>query len=422
MAIQQMMLGIGAAAGGPGQEVLSVGSGNWTVPAGVTSISIVAVGGGAAGMLMSGGGGGALAVRNNVSVTPGDTCAYTVGAGGDLDVISTANIIGKNTTMTFNAGTASEVVITANGASENSGQTGGTFNSGSGHGTDGGSGGNSGTANNLRTAGAGGQFANFRQAAYNFTQIQSSAAMNQGSNGGGDFSYKSTDIAYGDSGGFNDSGKKGIFWVWKHAPGFFDSVAYFGNGGNAQTIKHNLGKVPEMIWFRRMNSSGHWAVYHPSIPDPLDYYLRLDSGQTAQADSNFVSSTPTATSVTLGNSSLNNSGTNFYMAMFFGSVDGVSKVGSYAGNGGSQNIDCGFANGSAYVLIKNISAAEHWICFDNVRGIVSGNDPAVYYSLDYAQQTGTDYIDPNNSGFNVASGNNYVNASGDNYIFYAIAA
>jgi hypothetical protein len=273
-----------------------------------------------------------------------------------------------------------------------------------------------------RTAGAGGQFANFRQAAYNFTQIQTGTAMNQGSNGGGDFSYKSTDIAYGDSGGFNDSGKKGIFWVWKHAPGFFDSVAYFGNGGNAQTIKHNLGKVPEMIWFKKMNSSGHWAVYHPSIPDPLDYYLRLDSGQTAQADSQFVSSTPTATSVTLGNSSLNNSGTNFYMAMFFGSVDGVSKVGSYTGNGGSQNIDCGFANGSAYVLIKNISAAEHWICFDNVRGIVSGNDPAVYYSLDYAQQTGTDYIDPNNSGFNVASGNNYVNASGDNYIFYAIAA
>jgi len=274
-----------------------------------------------------------------------------------------------------------------------------------------------------RTSGSGSQMVNFRQAAYNFTFINTNAAMSSSFNGGADFSYKSTDLVFGDGGGYNDSGFKGIFWVWKHAPGFFDSIAYRGNDGNTQTVKHGLGKVPEMIWFKKMNSSGDWGVYHKDISSPLDNYLRLNSAYLAQSDSNFLQSTPTATSIALGNSSINNNSTSFYMAMFFGSVDGVSKVGSYTGNGGSQTIDCGFANGSAYVLIKNISTSgEHWICFDSVRGIVGGNDTAVLYSLDYAYQTGTDYIDPNNSGFTLASNSALLNASGDNYIFYAIAA
>jgi len=62
---------------------------NWTVPADTFSISVVSVGGGGGGAGGSnigrtggGGGGGALAYKNNISVTPGDIIAVTVGAGG----------------------------------------------------------------------------------------------------------------------------------------------------------------------------------------------------------------------------------------------------------------------------------------------------------------------------------------------------
>lgn len=60
------------------------GSNSWTVPANVTSVSIVMVGGGGAGgdLYGSGGGGAALTYINNLSVVPGNTYSLFVGAGG----------------------------------------------------------------------------------------------------------------------------------------------------------------------------------------------------------------------------------------------------------------------------------------------------------------------------------------------------
>ena len=62
------------------------GTYSWTVPEGVTSISVVAVGGGGGAISaqndVSGGGGGALAYGNNIPVLPGQTYTVVVGAGG----------------------------------------------------------------------------------------------------------------------------------------------------------------------------------------------------------------------------------------------------------------------------------------------------------------------------------------------------
>ena len=64
-------------------------SGNWTVPAGVTSVTVEAWGGGGAGGGQNqnsdgggGGGGGAYVRSTSIAVTPGDTIAVSVGAGG----------------------------------------------------------------------------------------------------------------------------------------------------------------------------------------------------------------------------------------------------------------------------------------------------------------------------------------------------
>ena len=75
-----------------GEEVVtSTGSGSFTIPSGVTSISVMAVGGGGgagttaalgAGQITGGAGAGALGILNNLSVMPGQTLTYTVGAGG----------------------------------------------------------------------------------------------------------------------------------------------------------------------------------------------------------------------------------------------------------------------------------------------------------------------------------------------------
>ena len=70
----------------------TVTSRNWTVPAGVSSISIVAVGGGGAGVDRHdgmGGGGGGLAWYNDVAVNAGDTLVLNAGAGGTWGSLST---------------------------------------------------------------------------------------------------------------------------------------------------------------------------------------------------------------------------------------------------------------------------------------------------------------------------------------------
>lgn len=65
-------------------EYTTPGTYLWTAPAGVTSVSVVCVGAGASGSgyFGAGGGGGALAYKNNIAVTPGQTYTVVVGAGG----------------------------------------------------------------------------------------------------------------------------------------------------------------------------------------------------------------------------------------------------------------------------------------------------------------------------------------------------
>ena len=63
------------------------GTTTWTAPAGVTSVSVVAVGGGGCGNLYhngynTGGGGGGLGWKNNITVTPGNSYTVVVGQGG----------------------------------------------------------------------------------------------------------------------------------------------------------------------------------------------------------------------------------------------------------------------------------------------------------------------------------------------------
>lgn len=74
------------------QTFTSTGTGNWIVPAGVTSVSILCVGaggGGAWGNTLGGasGGGGALTYVNSVSVTPGETLSVSVGSGAPGTVV-----------------------------------------------------------------------------------------------------------------------------------------------------------------------------------------------------------------------------------------------------------------------------------------------------------------------------------------------
>jgi len=218
-----------------------------------------------------------------------------------------------------------------------------------------------------------------------------------------------------------------ISWSWKRAPSYFDVVAYNPTSTSNQTITHNLGVKPEMVWIKQREAvSGinrDWAVGMPDILGINNNTLSLNNNYAnGTLNYNMFTQQPTATQFVLhGNENGISSNGGKYIAYLFATVAGVSKVGSFTGTGSDQNIDCGFSSGARFVLIKNTSNTDNWAIFDSVRGIVAGNDGHLSLNSTHAQASNTDYIDPHSSGFAVTGNDNMVNNSGDTYIFYAIA-
>ena len=213
-------------------------------------------------------------------------------------------------------------------------------------------------------------------------------------------------------------------WMWRRATGFCDFVSYYGTGSNT-TISHNLGVVPEMMWIKRRSNAEDWNVYHKDLAVTEYFQLNSSSGKTSSNGTlRFNSTRPTASVFSVGTHNSINAASNSYFAVLFASVDGVSKVGSYTGNGTSQTIDCGFTSGARWVLVKYANGTGDWCMFDTTRGLVSGNDTLITLSSPGTHYTGADDIDPHPSGFTInhdTTFGNLLNGSGSEYIFYAIA-
>jgi hypothetical protein len=231
-----------------------------------------------------------------------------------------------------------------------------------------------------------------------------------------------TDVEFDDmtGTGLTGWGTSFIFYNWKRAPSYFDVVAYTGNGTAGHTITHNLGVAPEMMWVKRRNLTSQWTVYHSALGNTK--YLRLDTTAVANTSTYWNNTDPTTSVFSLGSLSAVNASSDTYIAYLFASLDGVSKVGNYTGNGTNQTIDCGFTSGARFIIIKRYDAGGDWYVWDTERGIVAGNDPHFSLNSTAAQVTTDDSIDPDNSGFivNQVSATN-INVSSATYIFYAIA-
>ena len=228
-----------------------------------------------------------------------------------------------------------------------------------------------------------------------------------------------------DANHWNQSPSNLIGYGFKRATGFFDVVAYTGDGTTPREIDHNLAAVPEFIVTKRRDVGGSWAVYHPDlgITSTSGIRLNIDDGWGYSQLTRYPS-TPTSTVYTIGNDTDVNSSGNTFVSYLWTTLAGVSKVGSYTGTGADLNIDCGFSAGARFVMIKRYgtSTTGDWYVWDSERGIVAGNDPYLLMNSTAAEVTSTDYIDPLNAGFTVTSSAPAgLNASGGTYIFLAIA-
>ena len=236
------------------------------------------------------------------------------------------------------------------------------------------------------------------------------------------FRFGSDGIEVGaDSTGYiNYTGHPYINWFFRRAKGFFDLVCDTGTGV-AHGVNHGLSAAPEFIIRKSRSGATHWECWHSALTATEKLVLNSTAAKVTDATA-WNSTLPTSTQFTVGTGANVNTNAATYVTYLFATLAGISKVGSYTGNGTSQTINCGFATGARFILIKRTDATDDWYVWDSVRGIIAANDPHLSLNTTAAEVTTDDSVDPEASGFIVNQNTaTNINVNGGSYIFLAIA-
>jgi hypothetical protein len=253
----------------------------------------------------------------------------------------------------------------------------------------------------------------------NYLLTTSDAA--EGTGAGGTFGAGQTSVTWG---AITSASSSTIDWLFKRAPGFFDEVCYTGTGV-ARTVAHNLTVVPElMIVKMRTPDAGYsWNVYNASLGNTSYLMLEATYGTQTSPATYWNSTTPTSSVFSVGIYGQVNQSAATYVAYLFATLAGISKVGSYTGNGTGQAIACGFGSGGArFVLIKRTDSTGNWYTFDSARGLTSGSSPYLLLNSTAAEVTGNNGVYASSGGFTLgATAITTTNIATATYIFLAVA-
>ena len=231
--------------------------------------------------------------------------------------------------------------------------------------------------------------------------------------------------AFDSNTGWNKSGANTTHqsWMWKRYAGF-DVVTWEGDDTNAFR-SHNLGKTPEMIWFKNRDASRSWRVYHKGLnggTNPEDYAISINSSSAEGSNTAYMNGTaPTSTHFVAGLDGDTNVVGDSYIALLFASVDGVSKLDTYTGTGSSGlSVTTGFQ--PRFLIIKRSdTGSTHWLVFDSLRGFSSGNDSQLALNTTNAAVTNTNFGEFTSTGFTINETYSEINNNGGNYLYYAHA-
>ena len=240
----------------------------------------------------------------------------------------------------------------------------------------------------------------------------------------------------------NETGDTYVSWNWKLNGG---TTSTDNNGSIASTVQtnskvgisiatftvstqgnfsfgHGLGSVPEMFWWNSRTSVQGWIVYHPkkttSVPGQPGIYLNSSLAGFTTGGNWITELSSTRIAITDGQVS---SGSNRDDVVYsFKSVEGFSKIGDYVGNASTDGtfIYTGFR--PAWVILKRINAAGHWLIFDNKRDGYNP-DAAELKADDHAAEVEFDRVDFVSNGFKQKYNGTDNNGNGDTYVYMAFA-
>jgi len=252
-------------------------------------------------------------------------------------------------------------------------------------------------------------------------------------------SFDAGGFTVGSANGVNASGGDFVAWAWKaddneptintegtvdslvsaNANAGFSIVKYEGNGTSGATIGHGLSAAPDMVIVKILNTTDDWTVYHSALGNTQRIFLN-QTNATGTNLNMWNSTSPSSTTVTLGNDVNVNGSGNDYIAYCFHSVSNYSKIGSYSGSSSTVSVNVGFQPDFVMVKMYNITGGR-WIMIDSVRGDGTlNNTPYVQAQDSAAEATNAVYgLEFTSTGFDAYNGTINLNSSGYEYIYMA---
>ena len=248
-------------------------------------------------------------------------------------------------------------------------------------------------------------------------QLATYSTMAELSNGSRITGWTNDGFTLGTEAQYNANGLSIINWCIKRAPGFFDVVCWTGDGtGSSLNVSHNLGTIPLLLITKKRSTTSNWVTNPWNGSSWMD--LKLN---TTAANAGNVGGIATSTTFNPASILDNVSGTT-YVTYLFATCPGVSKVGTYTGNGTTQTIDCGFTGGARFVLIKRTDSTGDWYTYDTARGMTTLTDPYLLLNSTAAETATLGSVTTVSTGFAVnATILAAINTSGASYIFLAIS-
>ena len=187
------------------------------------------------------------------------------------------------------------------------------------------------------------------------------------------------------------------------------------------TQAHNLTVVPELMIVKSRSAQTDWYCYHNALGATKYLVLNTTVGQ-ANFSGIWNDTAPTAGVFSIGSyiGVCKNAAT--FVTYLFATLAGISKVGSYTGNGTGQAIACGFSAGARFVLIKRTDSTGDWYTFDSARGLTVGSSPYLLLNSTAAEVTGNNGVYASTGGFTLGStASTTTNINGASYIYLSVA-
>ena len=197
----------------------------------------------------------------------------------------------------------------------------------------------------------------------------------------------------------------------------FSVMTWNYSGSSSYTVGHGLSTAPKVLFVKKTDGSTNWFVRHGAIHTG-NGALFLNTNTTGDSSSTVFNGTaPTDSVISLNGALTDVRGAHVCYA--FAEKTGVSKFGSYTGNGsvdGPEVNDLGFA--PALIVIKRTSGSSEWAAYDSARG----NDTQLRWDQIDADNTNSAVnVRLTSNGFKIATSDAAQNANGDNYIYMAWA-